>query len=221
MADYLPAPTFNLQYTTPLTDIGKGYAEGITSAGKSIGSAITGIMGGVNEKGEVVQGILGQQRTVDDTLAAMHEANMLTPEQYKAVAGKGLGAKTQLLGTFANEWIQQQANERALALAKGKTSLEIGAKHAELLDQVNLIKTQGVTPQGKIVWKPQTQTQTQPQTQTQADQNQQLTAPPVVAGTGTANVAYVPGSQKVQLKDTEGNIVWALKTADGKYYRIP
>jgi hypothetical protein len=200
MADYLPAPSFNLTYNTPLTDIGKGYAEGITKAGESIGGAITGIMGGVNPKtGEVTEGIFGQQRKADDTLAAMHQAGMLTKEQYDAVAGKGLGAKQQMVGLFATNWVNEQANQRALALEQGKGNVEINVAHAKLLDTINAVKSGygaavGVKPGAQPV-QPQQQQQNAPR----ALPATLGSGSPVVTGTGSTVVPSVASQTEIKM----------------------
>jgi len=142
MADYLPAPSFNLTYNTPLTDIGSGYAAGISQAGQGISSAITGLMGGVNPKtGEIQQGIFGQQRQADDTLAAMQQSGMLSKEQYDAVAGKSLGAKNQMIGMYSTSWLNEQAQKRSLALEQGKGAVEVDVAHQKLLDTINVVKS--------------------------------------------------------------------------------
>jgi hypothetical protein len=228
MAEYLPAPTFNLQYTTPLTDIGKGYAEGITKAGESLGSAITGVMGGVNPKtGEVTEGILGQQRKVDDTLAAMYQSGMLKKEQYDAVAGKSMGAKQQMVGLFASDWVNQQAQDRALALQKGQAANTIGVEHAKLLDTINMMKNQGVVG-NKVIWRPGQNVTQGTQNVTQGTQNAvvapttNLATPGADQGAFSAagHIPFQPGTQRVQVKDKSGNLVWALKTPDNRYFRV-
>lgn len=141
MADYLPAPSFNLTYNTPLTDIGSGYAAGISQAGSSISSAITGVLGGVNPKtGEIQQGVFGQQRQADDTLAAMQASGMLSKEQYDAVAGKSLGTKNQMIGMYSTSWLADQAQKRSLALEQGKGDVEVRTAHAKLLDTITAVK---------------------------------------------------------------------------------
>jgi hypothetical protein len=127
-------------------------------------------MGGVNPKtGEFTEGLFGQQRKADDTLAAMFQSGMLKKEQYDAVAGKGLGAKQQMVGLYATDWINRQAAQRALDLEQGKGSVEINVAHQKLLDTINAVKSGygaavGVQP-GKQPVQPQQQQQNAPRAQ--------------------------------------------------------
>jgi hypothetical protein len=125
MADYLPAPSFNLKYDTPLTDIGKGYAEGITSAGQSIGGAITGLLGGINPKtGEIQQGIFGQNQYVNDMLDQLSKTKdaqgnpILSEEAYKSIMGKGLPAKQAIVGQYVSQITENMKQQNALQLAR-------------------------------------------------------------------------------------------------------
>jgi hypothetical protein len=179
-------------------------------------------MGGVNPKtGEVTEGILGQQRKVDDTLAAMHQSGMLTKEQYDAVAGKSMGAKQQMVGLFASDWVNQQAQERALALKRGEAANTIGVEHAKLLDTVNMMKRQGVVG-NKLIWQG-------PQPVQQGGQNAVVSAPVTNLATPGADqgafsaaghIPFQPGTQRIQVKDKSGNTINAIKTPDGKIYRV-
>lgn len=99
VANQIPQFEFNVK---PV-DIGEGYAKGITAAGQSIAGGVTSAFNTLN-----------QNRTADDTLAAMHQSGMLSQDAYQAVAGKSLGAKQQMLGMYAGEWINQQAQAREL-----------------------------------------------------------------------------------------------------------
>src|SRR5260370_1446790 len=87
MADYLPAPSFNLGYTTPLTDIGKGYAEGISKMGESIGGTITGLLGGINpkqkENPEDVPITLTPTKTKQTDVPPTHTAEQVEAELHK------------------------------------------------------------------------------------------------------------------------------------------
>jgi hypothetical protein len=67
MAEYLPAPSFNLTYNVPPMNIGAGYAAGISQAGQAASQAI----------GNVAD-IMSRNRTVDDTLAAMNQNQILS-----------------------------------------------------------------------------------------------------------------------------------------------
>lgn len=130
MSDPLPAPSFNATYSTPLTDIGAGYAAGITSAGNSIASAI----GAVSD-------IAKQNVDTNDTLTAMKEGGILHPEQYESVMGKSLGAKQQMLGLYAGQYIADQAERRAAALQTGKGVVDVSTEHAKLLDMINAVRS--------------------------------------------------------------------------------
>jgi hypothetical protein len=130
MSDPLPAPSFNIPYSVPLTDIGSGYAAGITQAGKSLSEAI----GTVADIGK-------QNVDANDTLAAMHQSGILKPEEYQAVMGKSLGAKQQMLGLYAGQWIADQAARRAQGLQTGQGNVQIHVEHAKLLDTINAVKS--------------------------------------------------------------------------------
>jgi hypothetical protein len=130
MSDPLPAPTFNAAYTVPLTDIGSGYAKGIETAGKSLAEAI----GTVADIGK-------QNVDANDTLAALHQTGILSPEEYQAVMGKSLGAKQSMVGLYAGQWIADQAQRRALGLQTGKGAVDVATEHAKLLDTIQAIKS--------------------------------------------------------------------------------
>jgi hypothetical protein len=142
MSEPLPAPQFNLTYNTPLMDIGSGYAAGISQAGKSIAEAI----GSVSD-------IAKQNVDANDTLAAMHQSGILKPEEYQAVMGKSLGAKQQMLGLYAGQWIADQAARRAQGLQTGKGNVDIAVEHAKLLDTINAVKSGYGTAAGVNVGK--------------------------------------------------------------------
>jgi len=87
MAVFDPTPPkFDLTYNAGKTDIGAGYASGITEAGKAIGGAISG-----------VSSLMQQRQDATDTLNAMHGSGMLSDDQYKAIAGKSLGAQQSMI----------------------------------------------------------------------------------------------------------------------------
>jgi len=142
MSDPLPAPQFNLTYNTPLTDIGSGYAKGIETAGKSLAEAI----GTVADIGK-------QNVDANDTLAAMHQTGILSPEEYQAVMGKSLGAKQSMVGLYAGQWIADQAARRAQGLQMGKSTADIATEHAKLLDTINAVKSGYGTAAGVNVGK--------------------------------------------------------------------
>jgi hypothetical protein len=130
MSDPLPAPSFNIPYSVPLTDIGSGYAKGITEAGSSIAQAI----GTVADIGK-------QNIDANDTLTAMHQTGILSPEEYNAVMGKSLGAKQQMLGLYAGQYLADQAARRAQALQMGKSTADIATEHAKLQDTITAVKS--------------------------------------------------------------------------------
>jgi hypothetical protein len=130
MSDPLPAPSFNIPYSVPLTDIGSGYAAGITQAGKSLSEAI----GAVSD-------IAKQNVDTNDTLTAMHHIGILKPEEYESVMGKSLGAKQQMLGLYAGQYLADQAARRAQALQMGKSTADIATEYAKLQDTINAVKS--------------------------------------------------------------------------------
>jgi hypothetical protein len=130
MSDPLPAPQFNLTYNTPLTDIGSGYAKGITEAGTSLAQAI----GTVADIGK-------QNVDANDTLTAMHQTGILSPDEYNAVMGKSLGAKQSMVGLYAGQWIADQAARREQALKMGQSTADIATEHAKLLDTIRAVKS--------------------------------------------------------------------------------
>jgi hypothetical protein len=193
MSDPLPAPSFNIPYSVPLTNIGEGYAKGITEAGSSLAQAI----------GSVSQ-VYTQNRDADDMLTAMQANKMITPDEYNAVAGKSLGAKQQLLGMYATQYAAQQAQARALALQRGGGAVDIGVAHAKLLDTIQALKT-GQPLTADVKKQPYKGPQPQPQ-QTQQQAGQQITAP----------APWQPGTKVLQVKDTKtGNMITAFQTPDG------
>jgi hypothetical protein len=130
MSDPLPAPSFaNLAFDVKPTDIGTGYAQGITEAGKSLSSAISSI-----------SDIAKQNIDANDTLSAMKAGNILPKDAYESVMGKSLGAKQQMLGLYAGQYIADQAAKRAQDLQMGKSSADIHTEHAKLLDTINAVK---------------------------------------------------------------------------------
>jgi hypothetical protein len=154
MSDPLPAPSFNLTYDVKPTDIGSGYAAGITQAGKSLSEAI----GTVADIGK-------QNVDANDTLAALHQTGILSPEEYQAVMGKSLGAKQSMVGLYAGQYIADQAARRAQALQMGKSTADIATEHAKLLETMDAVRkgyglAAGVNT-GKLPINPQAQKQVQ------------------------------------------------------------
>jgi hypothetical protein len=154
MSDPLPAPAFNLTYTVKPTDIGTGYATGITAAGKSIAEAIG-----------TVANIGKQNVDANDTLTAMHQTGILSPDEYNAVMGKSLGAKQSMVGLYAGQWIADQAARREQALKMGQSTADIATEHAKLLDTIQAVKSGYGQAAGVNVGK-------LPIQQNQANQNQ-------------------------------------------------
>jgi hypothetical protein len=122
MSDPLPAPSFPGGYTVPPMDIGSGYAAGISQAGKSIAAAI----------GSVAD-IAKQNADTNDTITAMHQTGILSPEQYQAVMGKSLGAKQTMVGLYAGQWLADEAAKRAVGQVGG-------SEHAKLAQQIAAIR---------------------------------------------------------------------------------
>jgi hypothetical protein len=123
-------------------DIGSGYAAGITSAGQAISKTITGLMGGIDEKGQIQQGILGQNQTTNDFLTVMNQmknpdgSKVLGDDAYQSLMGKSLGAKQMALGMYQNQFmynLQQQAQQnREIAVAQGTARAQAPYRSAEI-----------------------------------------------------------------------------------------
>lgn len=122
----IPVQIPGYSYNVAPTDIGSGYAAGISSAGKSIAGAISGIMGGVDAAGNVTHGILEQNSTVNDMLGFLKDQGTLSTDAYNNIMGKGLGARQQVVGAmfgqFQTNWQQQleQRNKLAQIQASGE-----------------------------------------------------------------------------------------------------
>jgi hypothetical protein len=142
MSDPLPAPTFSGAFDVKPMDIGSGYAAGITEAGKSIAGAIGGIAD-----------IAKQNIDTNDTLTAMKQGGILKDDEYQAVMGKSLGAKQQMLGLYAGQYIADQAERRSVALQKGQSVADIQTEHAKLLDMIQAVKSGYGTAAGVNVGK--------------------------------------------------------------------
>jgi hypothetical protein len=156
MAVFDPTPpNFNLQYNVgTVPNIGEGYAKGITAAGESIAGALSAKAG----SGGVFD-IMNRNRTADDTLTAMSKNGILSSDAYQSVANKSLGAKEQMLGMYAGQWIAQQAANREMQKAGYQGNVEVDVAHQKLLDTINAVKTGygaavGVQP-GKLQVAPQ------------------------------------------------------------------
>ena len=130
MTTPLTPPTFGDKYNVGLTDLGSGYAAGITSAGQSIAGAIGAVMGGINAKtGEAQEGVLGQKKSSEDYLTALHMHGALTDEEYAKAMSSGLGAQQKIAGQFSadfNTKMQLQLqNENAMRLAQYNQAQEM------------------------------------------------------------------------------------------------
>jgi hypothetical protein len=125
MADYLPAPSFNLKYDVALSDIGKGYAEGITKMGESLGGAITGLLGGINPKtGETQLGVFGRNQYANEMIDQLSKTKdvqgnpILSEEAYKSIMGKGLAAKESIIGQYVSQISENVKQQNAIALQR-------------------------------------------------------------------------------------------------------
>jgi len=123
MAEYLPAPSFNLKYDVPLTDIGSGYAAGISKMGESLGGAITGLLGGINPKtGETQLGVFGRNQYANDMIEQLSKTKdaqgnpILSEEAYKSIMGKGLAAKESIIGQYVSQIGENVKQQNAIAL---------------------------------------------------------------------------------------------------------
>jgi hypothetical protein len=201
-----------LSYNVPNVDIGSGYASGITSAGKSIAGAISGVMGGINEKtGQYEPGILEQNQTATDMLNTMHASKIMTDDQYNSIAGKSLGAKQSMIGLYAGQYIADQAAARQLALEQGKGTVDVSTAHQKLLDTYHMIKTGGTAgaaatgvKQGETVLQPPPQPPPQPQ--------------PQAGQPAPGNMPLLPGTKFGQMQDPKtGQMVKGWMMPDGTF----
>jgi hypothetical protein len=221
-------PTFNLKYdigTVP--DIGAGYAKGITAAGESLSKATSGVLD-----------VMARNRNADDMLNVLHQTGVLTPDQFNAVANKGLGAKEQMTGMYANQWILDQANQRAKSLQAGQGGVDVAVEHAKMLDMLNLYKSGGPgLDQSKIPWQPPAPNPPAPNPQPQPQPNQANVQPPpgpqmptgYVSGAGTAaqgptgNISQIrapmlPGSKRfAQTDSVTGKTVKGTQLPSGQF----
>jgi len=101
MTQPLTPPTFSGSYNVAPMDIGSGYAKGISQAGQSIASAISGIMGGINQQtGEAEPGLLQQGQQAHDLIDIYHSMGMFDDDTYERLKTSGLGAQQKALGQF-------------------------------------------------------------------------------------------------------------------------
>jgi hypothetical protein len=187
-------PTFNLKYdigTVP--DIGAGYAKGITAAGDALSKATTGVMD-----------VMTRNRNADDMLNVLHQTGALTPDQFNAVANKGLGAKEQMTGMYANQWILDQANQRAMSLQRGQGGVDVAVHHAQMLDTVQANRS-GAAGTQKMPYTGA------PQPPVSGPQ------PPAPPGTQImAPAPWRPGTTVVQVKDQTGQLSPAFQLPNGE-----
>ena len=118
-------PSFG--YTAGTMDLGKSFASGLqvgSELGKGIGEGISGALN-----------VATQNRTADDMLQAMNKTGMLSNDAYQAVAGKSLGAKQSMLGMYATQWINQQAQTRELQKIGYTGAVDVAAKQQEAHNQ--------------------------------------------------------------------------------------
>jgi hypothetical protein len=84
---------------------------------------------------------IGKQNVdANDTLTALHQTGILSPEEYQAVMNKSLGAKQSMIGLYAGQWIADQAQRRALGLQTGKGAVDVATEHAKLLDTMRAVQ---------------------------------------------------------------------------------
>src|SRR5215510_7086451 len=135
--DPRPPDFSGIKYTAGTMDIGSGYAQGIQTAGKALSSAAAGVMD-----------VMNRRNNANDMLNAMHQTGMMSNDQYKAIAGKSLGAQEQMLGMYAGQWSQQQAQERELQKIGFTGQTQVTTAHQQLLDQIAQYQKLGLYPPG-------------------------------------------------------------------------
>lgn len=126
-------PSFNIGMNVQPMDIGASYARGMTAgqaAGESLGKGIS-----------TAFDVMARNRTANDTLQAMNQSGILGDKAYQSVAGKSLGAKEQMLGMYASQWIAQQAQNRELQKLGYQGNVEVDIAHRKLLDTVSAVQS--------------------------------------------------------------------------------
>jgi hypothetical protein len=133
MSDPLPAPDFaRLNFNVSPTDIGSGYAAGITSAGKSLAGAISSVMGGINpQTGLAEEGILDQKKSSEQQLGMMKDMGLIPQDIYEKMMTSNLGAQQKAIGMYTSKFTSDLAAarekaEQAAAMARQQVS-ESGA----------------------------------------------------------------------------------------------
>ena len=115
-------PNFDVKYDIGrVPDIGAGYAAGITEAGKGIAQGVSSALDVAN-----------RSRAAHDTLDMMVQSKMISPDDYAAFKGKSLSAQEAMIGMHANQWIAQQAQQRAIDLAKVQGAVQVGVETGKL-----------------------------------------------------------------------------------------
>lgn len=102
------------------TDIGSGYAAGIAQAGEGLSKGISSALD-----------VMNRSRAAHDTMDAMLQSKILSPEAYSAIKGKSLTAQEGMIGIYANQWIQQQAQQRAMELARQQGAIQVGVERGK------------------------------------------------------------------------------------------
>lgn len=181
-------PSFNIPMSIQPMDLGADYAKGMqagTQAGAELGQGIT-----------AAGNVMARNQTANDMLTAMQQSKMLSPDQYNSIAGKSLGAKEQMIGMFANQWMADQANQRALSLARGQGGVEVAKSHAQLLDLYNQARAgnPAAVDVKKQFWQPNQQ-------QVQQSGQPQPPQPPPVPMQSSAGGPWIPGTRYVQQTD--------------------
>jgi hypothetical protein len=122
---------FSLTYNTPTVDIGSAYAQGIGQAGASIADALKG-----------VTSIMNQNQTANDMLTGLSQMKdsqgnpILSPDDYDAIASKGLGAKQQfigeLMGRFHTQYAAQLEQQQKLQQIQTTAAASAPYRQAEI-----------------------------------------------------------------------------------------
>jgi hypothetical protein len=123
MSDPLPAPDFGkLAFNVSPTNIGEGYAAGITSAGKSLASAISSVMGSVNpETGLAQEGILDQKKSSEQQLGMMKDMGLIPQPIYEKMMTSNLGAQQKAIGMYTSKF----SNDLLMAREKAEQAAQM------------------------------------------------------------------------------------------------
>src|SRR4029077_13087857 len=133
MSDPLPAPDFGrIHFDISPTDIGSGYAAGITSAGHSLAGAISSVLGGINpQTGLAEEGILDQKKSSEQQLGMMKDMGLIPQDIYEKMMTSNLGAQQKAIGMYTSKFtsdlaMAQQKAQEAAAMSRQQVS-ESGA----------------------------------------------------------------------------------------------